>query len=60
MKMKDISNKTPAELQKLVAEKRQALSAFRFGTAAAKSKNVKEGREVKKDIARIMTALNKN
>ena len=56
--MKDIATKTPGELQKIIAEKRQALNAFRFGTAGAKTKNVKEGREIRKDIARAFTALN--
>lgn len=58
MKMKDITTKTPADLKKLVAEKRKELRAFRFGGAGAKTKNVKLGRNLKKDIARILTALN--
>lgn len=58
MKIKDISNKTAADLTRLVAEKREALRAFRFGSAGAKSKNVKEGMSLRKDIARIMTVLN--
>ena len=57
IKMKDIAHKTPADLAKLVADKREALRAFRFGAAGAKTKNVKEGRAIRKDIARIMTAL---
>lgn len=56
--MKDISNKTAADLAKLVASKREELRAFRFGGAGAKTKNVKEGRNIRKDIARILTALN--
>lgn len=55
--MKDITTKTPADLNKLIAEKREALRVFRFGSAGAKSKNVKEGKGIRKDIARIMTAL---
>ena len=49
--------KTPADLSKLVAEKREALRVFRFGGAGAKTKNVKEGRAIRKDVARILTAL---
>lgn len=56
--MKDISNKTAADLAKLVASKGEELRAFRFGGAGAKTKNVKEGRNIRKDIARILTALN--
>ncbi|MDQ2933212.1 MAG: 50S ribosomal protein L29 [bacterium] len=57
MKTKDISNKTAADLAKLIADKREALRVARFGGVGAKSKNVKESREIRKDIARIMTAL---
>ena len=54
---KDLALKTPADLSKLISEKREALRAFRFGAAGAKTKNVREGRVIRKDIARIMTAL---
>ena len=57
LKTKDIATKTPADLSRLLVEKREALRAFRFGAAGAKSKNVREGRGIRKDIARIMTAL---
>lgn len=57
MKTKDFANKTSADLAKMLTEKREALRVFRFGAAGSKSKNVKEGRAVKKDIARIMTAM---
>jgi ribosomal protein L29 len=60
MKMKEITGKTPADLQKMLADKRESLRVFRFGAAGAKTKNVKEGRGIRKDIARIMTALNSN
>ena len=55
---KDIAHKTPADLTKMVADKREALRTFRFGTTGAKTKNVKEGRMIRKDIARILTILN--
>jgi ribosomal protein L29 len=58
MKSKDLKTKTPADLAKLVSEKREALRVFRFGGAGAKTKNVREGRAIRKDIARILTALN--
>jgi len=58
LKTKDIMTKTSADLAKLVAEKREALRIFRFGAAGAKTKNVKEGRAIRKDVARILTALN--
>jgi ribosomal protein L29 len=57
MKMKEITTKTVADLNKLIAEKQESLRTFRFGTAGAKTKNVKEGRTIRKDIARMMTAI---
>jgi len=56
--MKEISNKTKADLAKMLSEKREALRVSRFGSAGAKNKNVKEAMSIRKDIARIMTALN--
>jgi ribosomal protein L29 len=55
--MKEYKNKTPQELQKLIAEKREALRHFRFGSTGSKTKNVKLASTTKKDIARIMTEL---
>ena len=55
---KDIAHKTSADLAKMVADKRESLRVFRFGTAGAKTKNVKESRTTRRDIARILTALN--
>ncbi|MFA6294828.1 MAG: 50S ribosomal protein L29 [Candidatus Paceibacterota bacterium] len=57
MKMKDITIKTVPDLTKMLSEKRESLRVFRFGAAGAKAKNVKQGRNIKKDIARIMTSL---
>jgi ribosomal protein L29 len=55
--MSEFKNKTAADLEKLLADKREALRAFRFGVSGSKVRNVKEGREIKRDIARIMTEL---
>ena len=60
MKTKDITTKTPADLKKMLSEKREALRVFRFGAAGAKTKNVREGRAIRKDIARILTSLNRS
>lgn len=56
--MKEISNKTVADLTKMLTEKREALRVSRFGSAGSKNKNVKESVSIRRDIARIMTALN--
>jgi ribosomal protein L29 len=45
------------ELQKTLADKREALRSFRFGAAGSRSRNVREGRELRKEIARILTEL---
>lgn len=58
MKKTDFKTKTEGELHKILAEKREAVKAFRFGSSGSRIKNVKVGRNEKKDIARILTALN--
>ena len=57
--MSEYTNKTKEELTRLVAEKREALRAFRFAMAGSKKKNVKEGKMLRKEIARLLTELNK-
>ncbi len=57
IKMKDINTKTVADLNNMIVEKREALRIFRFGGAGAKTKDVKQGRTIRKDIARMMTAI---
>ena len=59
MKIKEFTNKSSKELTTLVGEKRHALRDFRFAVAGSKTKNVKEGRALRKDIARALTILNK-
>jgi len=53
--MKDIKNKTEKELEKMLVEKQKALRIFRFSMARSKIKNIKEGKNVRKEIARILT-----
>ena len=55
---KNLTEKGEKELKELLAEKRMALHAFRFGIAGSKVRNVKEGKDVKKEIARALTELN--
>lgn len=56
----DYKSKTKEELTRLAAEKREALRAWRFAMAGSKTKNVKEGKALRKEIARILTVLNNN
>jgi len=55
--MADIKNRAVDELQKELRDKRESLRAFRFGGAGSRSRNVKEGRTIRKEIARLMTEL---
>lgn len=52
------AKKTEQALMKELREKRASLQQFRFGSAGSKSRDVREGRNLKKDIARILTELN--
>ncbi len=56
--MKEFANKTKKELENMLKEKRSALRTFNFGISGSKIKNVKEGKLLKKDIARILTFIN--
>lgn len=58
MKPQELREKPKSELEKLLQEKRERLRSLRFDLAAGKVKNVREIREIKKDIARILTILN--
>ena len=56
--MNEFNSKNKDELKRLLVEKRKALNDFRFAFAGGKVKNVKEGKVARKDIARILTAIN--
>jgi ribosomal protein L29 len=56
--MADISSKSVESLHAELSEKREALRTFRFGGAGSRSRNVREGRNLRKEIARILTELN--
>lgn len=53
----DIKTKKDADLTKEIKQKHESLRKFRFGASGSKVKNVKEGRNLKKDIARMHTEL---
>jgi ribosomal protein L29 len=55
--MEELKKKTEIDLIELIAKKREDLRSFRFGSAGSRSKNVKEGRTIRKEIARAMTEL---
>ncbi|TSC86201.1 MAG: hypothetical protein G01um10148_707 [Parcubacteria group bacterium Gr01-1014_8] len=55
--MADLKKYSMDDLKKEIAEKRAALRDFRFSEAGSRSRNVKEGRTVRKDIARLLTEI---
>lgn len=55
--MKDIKKKDTEGLRALSRELRETLRTFRFGGAGARRRDVKEGRTLRRDIARIETEL---
>ncbi len=55
--MKELLKKNVADLTKDLQDKEEALRAWRFALSGAKVKNVREGRSIRKDIARIKTAI---
>lgn len=57
MKIDELRPKPKEELGKLLEEKKERLRQLRFDLVSGKVKNVKEIREIKKDIARILTIL---
>ncbi len=60
MKKTSYTGKDTKDLLKALYEQRGVVHKFHFGMAGAAARNVKEGRLAKKEIARIMTELNKN
>lgn len=59
MDFKEIKTKTEAELHRLLADHRDKLREARFKDASRQLKDVREIREIKKTIARILTTLKK-
>ena len=59
MKKTNYKDKSKQDLIKALGERREVFRKLRFGTAGSKARNVKEGGNIRKDIARIMTELNR-
>jgi len=57
MRISELRQKPKNELQNLLVEKRERLRILRFDLASGKVKNVREIRQIKKDIARMLTLL---
>jgi len=55
--MADITKQDVAELQKQITDKREALRVFRFGGAGSRTRDVRAGRTLRREIAQAMTEL---
>lgn len=60
MKKNSYKDKSQKDLLKALYEQREILQKFNFSVAGSRTRNVKEGRLAKKEVARIMTELNRN
>lgn len=60
MEHKNLENKTDIELNNMLEELRVKLGRMRFELANKTLKNISEIKVVKKDIARVLTALSIN
>ncbi|MFA5318293.1 MAG: 50S ribosomal protein L29 [Patescibacteria group bacterium] len=58
MDIKELKNKSIKELHKLLADNRNRLRELRFKDGAKQLKNVRDIRNLKKEIAQILTLLN--
>ncbi|MDD4803983.1 MAG: 50S ribosomal protein L29 [Candidatus Pacebacteria bacterium] len=57
MNIKDLKTKTKVELEKMLEERAESLNKFKFGISGSKIKNVREGRNLKLEIAQILTII---
>lgn len=57
MKIRELKDKPRAELEILLKSQQEKLREFRFKVAAKQLKNVREVRNLKKTVARILTLL---
>lgn len=57
MKIREIRRKSIKELQEILVNLRDKLRELRFNLAGGKVKNIKEIRQTKRDIARLLSIL---
>ena len=55
--MDDLKKATPENLKKSLADMREQLRTFRFEGEGSRRRNVREGRNLRRDVARILTEL---
>lgn len=59
MEIKELKTKNPSELQALLAQSREKLRELRFKDSNRQLKNIREIRQIRETIARILTVLNR-
>lgn len=57
--MSEFKKQSIEDLRKLVADKRESLRTFRFEGAGSRSRDTREGRNLRKEVAQILTELRK-
>jgi len=57
MKAKELRQKSGDDLSNMVKAGRASLRTFRFSISGSKTKNVREGRNTRRDLARTLTIL---
>jgi large subunit ribosomal protein L29 len=57
MKSLELRQKTENELKQILEDRQKALADLKFALASGKVKNIKEVRQARRDIARILTVL---
>lgn len=57
---KNLKESTPADLAKKLESLQEDLRVLKFKAEGAKSKNVKEASSLKKQIAQVLTEMNKS
>ena len=57
MKTSELRQKTNNDLKQMLQDKQRALAILNFDLASGKVKNIKQMREARRDIARLMTLL---
>lgn len=56
--MKDIKKKSDTDIAKEIRERKESLRQFRFDLSGSKTRNVKLGMTLRKEIAQLMTEAN--
>lgn len=60
MDLKELKTKTIAELHNILSDLREKLRDFRFKDSSKQLKDIREIRVIKKNIARVLTLINKD